>query len=119
MPFLLKEETPCDLLHPNGSGDLVVVAYGQAQQRKENEIAHFKKVEDSNWRVSVDMVIRDYENLPLPFPQPEVDMNTLLQAHLSFIEWPCDWIRFSNEVTYDICFFFYFLYMLIMFSYLL
>lgn len=75
-----------------------MVAYGHAQQRKEGDKAHFKTVEDSNWRVSVDVVLTSFEDFALPIPRPEFSLNTLSHARGAFIEWPCDWIRFSNEV---------------------
>ncbi|XP_056697731.1 uncharacterized protein [Spinacia oleracea] len=94
----LKEETPCELLHPGQSnGDkLYVVADANAQPQSDRPLVHFKQVPSGYYAVSPYNVHEDYLDWILPVPNNF--LHTLADASGSYVLWPFAWVKFSDEI---------------------
>ncbi|XP_021755265.1 uncharacterized protein LOC110720537 [Chenopodium quinoa] len=89
----VKEETPCELLHPgeNTGGQLQLVGYGSAQPFDK---VHFKSNTSTHYiSVGIDSIVAGFKDLPLPVPKEEYDFFKLRDATRSFVQWPRDQLR--------------------------
>ncbi|XP_057533090.1 uncharacterized protein LOC130810986 [Amaranthus tricolor] len=99
---VLQEATPCSLLLPQlgiaSDGDLTEVAYGVAQPNKEGQTVHSMPVTSGHISVTVETIVKGFEDFSLPIPMPAWSLEKLLDALGSFVTWPYAWVRFTNMI---------------------
>ena len=87
-----QKATPCSLLLPQlrvaSSGDLTEVAYGMAQPTKEGQTMYSMPVTSGHISVTVETIVKRFEDFSLPVPMPEWSLEKLLDAQGSFVTWP-------------------------------
>ena len=89
-------------------GDLTKVAYGVAQSTKEGQTVHSMPVIGGQISVTVETIIKGFEDFSLPVPMPEWSLEKLSDAQGSFVTWPYAWVRFTTKVII-ICILFIFI----------
>lgn len=78
-----------------------MVGYGRVRVPTEAQNVHFRTREDSHFSVGVDTILDGFEDFKLPVPIENADIITMIQAHGTFVSWPCAWVQFSNEVMME------------------
>ena len=92
---------------PN-SDDFTEIAYGMAQPTKEGQKVHSMPVTGGHISVTVETIVKRFEDFLLPVPMPEWSLEKLSDAQGSFVTWPYAWVRFTTKVII-ICILFIFI----------
>ena len=79
-------------------GDLTEVAFGEAQPNLVGQTVHSMPVTSDHISVTVQTIIKGFEDFSLPVPMPEWTLEKLSDAQGSFVTWPYVWIRFTAKV---------------------
>ena len=79
-------------------GDLTKVAYGMVQPTHKGKTVHSMPVTSGHISVTVETIIKGFEDFSLPVPMPEWTLEKLSDAQGSFVTWPYAWVRFTAKV---------------------
>ena len=87
-------------------GDLTEVGYGVAQPTKEGKIVYYMPVTGGHISVTVETIVKRFEDFSLPVPMPDCSLEKLSDAQGSFITWPYAWVQLTTKVIIIFIFFF-------------
>ena len=97
----MQEETPCKLLlqDPNLVEEcLIIVADAHACPPREAFKMHGIPLPQGHYAVCIDHFKEYTKLLHIPVPSSSVDINTVEDAHGTYVAWPFKWVQFADDV---------------------